>query len=163
MAYVCDFIMFNHHYHPIASVFLFIQKPPSIAAIIVKQHAKARTFQKTINTIIIYLKIRQQIVVGVRIMSEIRNFVLRDKKGNETGVFAGNQPRQAALKAANRGKGTKAKPVEIRLRERGSKKIHVYKAWKEMVAAPKNKPSWMPDKINKPNVKKVGVEQLDKI
>ena len=142
---------------------MFIKKPPSIAVIIVKRHAQTRRFQKTINTIIIYLKIRQQIVVGVRIMSEIRNFVLRDKKGNETGVFTGNQPRQAALKAANRGKGSKAKPVEIRLRERGSKKIHVYKAWKEMVAAPKNKPSWMPDKINKPNVKKVGVEQLDKI
>lgn len=96
-------------------------------------------------------------------MSEIRNFVLRDKKGIETGVFTGNQPRQAALKAANRSKGTKAKPVEIRLRERGSKKVHVYKAWKETVAAPKNKPSWMPDEINKPNVKKIGVEQLDKI
>ena len=163
MAYVCDFIMFNHHCHSVASVFMFIKKPPSVAAIIVKQHAQARIFQKTINTIIIYIKIRQQIVVGVRIMSEIRNFVLRDKKGKETGVFTGNQPRQAALKAANRGKGTKAKPTEIRLRERGSKKIHVYKAWKEMVAAPKNKPSWMPDKINKPNVKKVGVEQLDKI
>ena len=109
------------------------------------------------------IKIRQQIVVGVINMSEIRNFVLRDKKGRETGVFTGNQPRQAALKAANRSKGTKSKPIEVRLRERGSKKIHVYKAWKEMVAAPKNKPSWMPDKINKPNVKKVGVEQLDKI
>lgn len=96
-------------------------------------------------------------------MSEIRNFVLRDKKGIETGVFTGNQPRQVALKAANRSKGTKAKPVEIRLRERGSKKVHVYKAWKETVAAPKNKPSWMPDEINKPNVKKIGVEQLDKI
>ncbi len=44
-------------------------------------------------------------------MAEIRNFVLREKKGNEAGVFTGHQPRQAALKAANRSKGTKSKPV----------------------------------------------------
>lgn len=96
-------------------------------------------------------------------MSETRNFVLRDKKGNEHGVFTGKQPRQAALKVANRGKGTKAKPEEIRLRERGTKKIHVFKGWKEKVAAPKNKPDWMPDKINKPFVKKQGIEKLDKV
>jgi len=34
---------------------------------------------------------------------EMRNFALRDEKGNETGVFTGKSPRQAALKAANRG------------------------------------------------------------
>jgi hypothetical protein len=34
---------------------------------------------------------------------ETRNFALRDKDGNEIGVFTGEQPRQAALKAANRG------------------------------------------------------------
>ena len=32
-----------------------------------------------------------------------RNFALRDAKGNEIGIFSGKQPRQAALKAANRG------------------------------------------------------------
>ena len=37
-------------------------------------------------------------------MSDIRNFVLRDEEGNEHGVFIGKQPRQAALKAANRGR-----------------------------------------------------------
>lgn len=93
-------------------------------------------------------------------MAEIRHFVLRDKKGNETGAFTGYQPRQAALKAANRSTGTKAKPVEIRLRERGTKKVHIYKGWKELVDAPKNKPKWMPAKINKPNVKKVGVKGI---
>ncbi|KCZ72339.1 nucleoid protein MC1 [Candidatus Methanoperedens nitroreducens] len=96
-------------------------------------------------------------------MAKIRNFVLRDKDGKETGVFTGNQPRQAALKAANRSDGTKAKPVELRLRERGSKKIHIYKGWKETVPAPKNKPKWMPAEINKPNVKKAGIEKLTKI
>jgi len=32
---------------------------------------------------------------------EMRNFALRDEKGNEIGVFTGKAPRQAALKAAN--------------------------------------------------------------
>ncbi len=96
-------------------------------------------------------------------MSEIKNFILRKKDGTEDGVFTGRQPRQAALKAANRIGGTKAKPVEIRLRERGTKKIHIFKGWKEMIKAPKNKPSWMPDTINKPFVKKTGIEKLDKL
>ncbi len=94
-------------------------------------------------------------------MVETKNFILRSKNGTETSVFTGKQPRQAALKAANRIGGTKSKPVEIRLRERGTKKIHIFKGWKEIVSAPKNKPAWMPDKINKPFVKKAGIEKLD--
>jgi len=96
-------------------------------------------------------------------MTETRNFVLRDKKGKEHGVFTGKQPRQAALKAANRGNGTKKKPELIILRERGTKKLHQYNGWREEVSAPKNKPSWMPDKIKKPNVKKIQIEIVDKI
>ncbi len=92
-----------------------------------------------------------------------RNYVLRQKNGKETGVFTGNQPRQAALKAARRSKGTKGKPVELRLRERGSKKVHIFKGWKELVPAPKNKPAWMPAKINKPNVEKADIEKLEKL
>ncbi|MDD1758474.1 MAG: non-histone chromosomal MC1 family protein, partial [Methanotrichaceae archaeon] len=46
-------------------------------------------------------------------MAEKRNYALRDAKGKEIGVFSGKQPRQAALKAANRGY------KDIRLRERG--------------------------------------------
>ncbi len=92
-------------------------------------------------------------------MKEIKSFVLRDTAGTETSVFAGRQPRQAALKAANRIGGTRDKPVEIRLRERGTKKVHIFKGWKELVPAPKNKPDWMPEKINKPFVKKVGIEK----
>ena len=94
-------------------------------------------------------------------MAEIKNFVLISKNGTETSVFTGKQPRQAALKAANRVGGTKSNPVEIRLRERGTKKVHIFKGWKEIVSAPKNKPAWMPDKINKPFVKKAGIEKLD--
>ncbi|ATU07943.1 non-histone chromosomal MC1 family protein [Methanohalophilus portucalensis] len=97
--------------------------------------------------------------------SEPRNFVLRDEKGNEHGVFTGKQPRQAALKVANRGKGTKKNPDKIMLRERGTKKVHVFYGWKQEVDAPKNKPDWMPDKINKPFVRKEkpGIIKLEQV
>ena len=94
-------------------------------------------------------------------MSNTRNFVLRDIDGNEHGVFTGKQPRQAALKAANRCEGTKSKPETIHLRERGTKKVHIFKAWKEEVEAPKNRPNWMPEKISKPFVKKEKIERIE--
>ena len=94
-----------------------------------------------------------------------KNFVLRKEKGNEHGVFTGKQPRQAALKVANRGKGTKKNPEKIMLRERGTKKVHVFYGWKQEVDAPKNKPDWMPDKINKPFVRKEkpGIIKLEQV
>lgn len=95
------------------------------------------------------------------VIADTRNFVLRDEDGNEHGVFTGKQPRQAALKAANKGKGSKSKPEIIRLRERGTKKVHIFKAWKQTVKAPENRPSWMPDKINKPFVKKEKIETIE--
>jgi len=94
-------------------------------------------------------------------ISNVRNFVLRDKDGNEHGVFTGKQPRQAALKAANRCNGTKSEPITIRLRERGTKKVQVFKAWKEIVKAPENRPNWMPEEISKPFVKKEKIEKIE--
>ena len=91
----------------------------------------------------------------------MRNFVVRAEDGSEHGVFTGKQPRQAALKAANRSEGTKTKPEIIRLRERGTKKVHVFKAWKQHVKLPENRPSWMPEKINKPFVKKEKIETIE--
>jgi hypothetical protein len=93
------------------------------------------------------------IVVG----KETRNFALRDAKGNEIGIFTGKQPRQAALKAANRG------VKDIRLRERGTKKVHIFTGERKQVKKPANAPAWMPAKIWKPNVKKVSVENLEKL
>jgi hypothetical protein len=90
-------------------------------------------------------------------MIEKRNFALRDKDGNEVGVFSGKQPRQAALKAANRGF------TEIRLRERGTKKVHVFQGERKQVPKPTNAPAWMPSNIWKPVVKKVGIERLEDI
>ena len=85
----------------------------------------------------------------------MRNFALRDALGSEIGVFTGKQPRQAALKAANRGY------TDIKLRERGTKKVHVFTGKRVQVDKPKNAPAWMPDKIWKPVVKKVGIEKLE--
>jgi len=93
--------------------------------------------------------------------TELRNFVLRNEDGTEHGIFTGSAPRQAALKAANRSEGTKKKPVTIKLRERGTKKVHVFKEWKEIVKAPENRPSWMPVKISKPFVKKEKIETIE--
>jgi hypothetical protein len=86
---------------------------------------------------------------------------LQDENGTEHGLFEGKQPRQAALKPANRSEGAKKKPVTIRLREHGTKKVHIFKGWREQVKAPENKPSWMPEKIFKPFVKKEKIETLE--
>jgi hypothetical protein len=71
---------------------------------------------------------------------EMRNFALRDAEGNEIGVFTGKSPRQAALKAANRGY------TDIKLRERGTKKVHVFTGERVQVEKPAGAPDWMPDK-----------------
>lgn len=84
-----------------------------------------------------------------------RYFVLLDDKGNELGIYTGRIPRQAALKAANKGY------TKIILRERGTKKLHIYQGSRKQVPAPANRPKWMPAKIWKPSVKKVETKKLD--
>lgn len=92
----------------------------------------------------------------------MRNFIqINATTGIESGIFTGKQPRQAALKAANRSLGTKAAPVEIKLRERGTKNVHVFTAWRELVDAPAKRPEWLPAKIFKPFVLKVRIEKLE--
>jgi len=87
-------------------------------------------------------------------MAERRNFVLL-KNGKDTdSVFTGASPRQAALKAANRGN------TAIELRERGTKKVHIFTGSRNQVSAPSNRPDWMPAQIWKPNVKKKGIKKL---
>lgn len=83
-----------------------------------------------------------------------KNFVLM-KDGQDTNiVFSSRQPRGAALKAANRGY------TDIKLRERGTNRVHVFAGKREKVAAPANRPSWLPDKVWKAGVKKQGVERI---
>ena len=86
---------------------------------------------------------------------EVRNFALWDGNGNEIGVFTGKSPRQVALKAASRGH------TDIKLRERGTNKVHMFTGERVQVDKPKGGTAWMGDKIWKQQVKKVGVEKLE--
>ncbi len=71
--------------------------------------------------------------------SDKRNFALRED-GNESSVFSGGTPRQAALKAARRlepaSSEEAAERQEIRLREKGTHKVHIYEAWAWVEEAP---------------------------
>ena len=94
-----------------------------------------------------------------------RNFALRDSSGNEESVFSGNTPRQAALKAARRLEPAPseddAEMTELRLREKGTSKVHIYDGWAWEETAPDDKPDWMPSEITEANVSKKGIEHLD--
>ncbi len=87
-------------------------------------------------------------------MSDKKYFVLMEGGNDTSQVFASKQPRGAALKAATRGK------TNIRLRERGTKRVHVFTGSIAMVAKPANGPAWLPAQIKKANVKKIGIEHL---
>ena len=93
-----------------------------------------------------------------------RNFALRDGQQEES-VFSGNTPRQAALKAARRltpaSSEDAANETELRLREKGTDKVHIYDGWAWEEEAPDNKPDWMPEEITEANVSKKGIEHLD--
>jgi hypothetical protein len=94
-----------------------------------------------------------------------RNFALREDEGGETSVFSGNTPRQAALKAARRlepaSSEDEADPTKLRLREKGTDKVHIYDGWAWEETAPNDKPDWMPDEITEANVSKKGIEHLE--
>ena len=87
-------------------------------------------------------------------MGEKKYFVLMEGGKDTSQVFASRQPRGAALKAATRGH------TNIRLRERGTKRVHVFTGGVSMVDKPANGPAWLPAKIKKANVKKLGIEHL---
>ncbi|MAK05332.1 MAG: chromosomal protein MC1 [Euryarchaeota archaeon] len=82
-------------------------------------------------------------------------FVLMEGGADTSQVFASAQPRGAALKAASRGK------TNIRLRERGTKRVHVFTGERKQVPKPPNGPDWLPDMVWKANVKKQGIEHQD--
>ncbi len=93
-----------------------------------------------------------------------RNFALREN-GEETSVYSGGTPRQAALKAARRletaPSEAQADETEIRLRERGTDRVHVYDAWAWEEDAPDDAPDFLGDKVTSANVSKKGVEHTD--
>lgn len=86
-------------------------------------------------------------------MAEKKYFVLQDQQGDTATVFCSRQARGAALKAAARGF------TEIKLRERGTSRVHVFKGWREQVAAGAGSPKWLGDQVWKANVKKQGIEK----
>ena len=96
-----------------------------------------------------------------------RNFALRNQSGDETSVFSGRTPRQAALKAARRldpaGSERNADRADLRLREKGTKKVHIYEGWAWEEEAPDDSPNWMPEEITEANVSKEGIEHLEEI
>ncbi|PSP44782.1 chromosomal protein MC1 [Halobacteriales archaeon QH_6_64_20] len=96
-----------------------------------------------------------------------RNFALRETTGGETSVFSGRTPRQAALKAARRldpADGEQnAQRHDLRLREKGTQKVHIYEGWAWKQEAPNDKPDWMPGTITEANVSKQGIEHLQEI
>ena len=64
-----------------------------------------------------------------------RNFALRGETGNETSVFSGRTPRQAALKAARRGVRPEKTLVSLPVSPR-SAKLRLSSSSRAMVCSP---------------------------
>jgi hypothetical protein len=95
-----------------------------------------------------------------------RTFALREADGEETSLFTGRTPRQAALKAARRlYPAPSAEAVDgsavLRLRERGTDRVHVYDGWAWREPAAPDAPEWLGDEVVAANVSKRGVEHVD--
>lgn len=84
----------------------------------------------------------------------MRYFVLMSGNRETNHVFTGSQPRRAALKAATRGF------KDIRLRERGTDRLHIFKGSRKRIRAPEGSPDWLPSMVWKPVVRKVRLERL---
>ncbi|MEM2954661.1 MAG: non-histone chromosomal MC1 family protein [Candidatus Nanoarchaeia archaeon] len=84
----------------------------------------------------------------------VKYYVLLQGDKDTNHVFTGSSPRRAALKAATRGF------KDIKLRERGTDRLHIFKGSRKKVPAPENAPEWLPSQIWKPVVKKVKLVHL---
>jgi len=85
-----------------------------------------------------------------------RYFVLMQGSKETDHVFTGSSPRRAALKAATRGF------TDIRMRERGTDRLHSFKGSRKKVPAPANRPAWLPSQVWKPVVRKTSLVHLKK-
>ena len=90
-----------------------------------------------------------------------KSFLLLDEENKVVAKFENKYPRQAALKAANKGF------TEIKLLERGTKnkdkgghKIHKFVGERVKITKPIGAPAWMPDTVYKPTVTKVGITRM---
>jgi len=88
-------------------------------------------------------------------MAKPKKYFVLMKNGKDTSqVFASAQPRGAALKAASRGE------TDIRLRERGTNRVHVFTGERNQVPKPASGPAWLPPMVWKANVSKTGIDHL---
>lgn len=77
------------------------------------------------------------------------------EEGEELGTYTGAQPRDAAMKAASRG------VEKIILREKGTKKLHLFRGNRERVSRRSGSPSWLPENFWRARVQKMGIRHLD--
>ncbi len=90
-------------------------------------------------------------------------------KNGEAHVFSGNQPRDAALKAATRFGKKGSTSVNIELREHGKRNkdgtysLHQFKVGYKETKAPKSAPKWLGSTVKEPMAKKMGVKRVKQI
>lgn len=88
---------------------------------------------------------------------DMKEFALINGKGNKIKIFKGISPLQAALKAFAQGH------IDIRLHERGTKKVHKFTGEWKQAKMPEDAPSGMLVEIPKPYVKNEGAEMLNPV
>ena len=102
------------------------------------------------------------IKMASKIYGRVKWYTLREGHKDTKHIFKGSAPRRAALKAATRG----FRDIRLRAHKRKKDKmwrVHVFEGWVEKVPKRADAPGWLPDMINEPNVRKIGVDKLKKI
>ena len=87
-------------------------------------------------------------------MADGKKYFVLMEGGKDTTQFCKATPR-CSLEGSNQGH------TDIKLRERGTKRVHYFTGSISMVDKPAGGPDWLPDKIKKANVKKQGIMHLD--
>jgi hypothetical protein len=100
-----------------------------------------------------------QIMKNAMSIEEARKRIweLKDAKGNDLGVFLGKSSREAALDAARMGFN------DIRLQGYSSNQVHMFKGERSLASKSKGTSARVPDLTWKPQVKKVGMIQLEEL
>jgi hypothetical protein len=90
-----------------------------------------------------------------KIEKENRYFVRIDEEGNEIGLYKSKKPRDAAIKAVRVNSYPGDKGV-IRLRERGTSVVKVYKFEVTAAPRPEDAPSHLPEKLREVKLQYLG-------